>query len=51
MLPFQSEPIEVFSAKLFVKVNLHWGVARSSRARFFVCFIAPRSRRGFTIRL
>jgi len=21
--------------------DLHWGVARSSRARFFVCFIAP----------
>jgi len=22
-----------------LKANLHWGVARSSRARFFVCFI------------
>ena len=26
-----------------VKANLHSGVARSSRTRFFVCFIAPRS--------
>jgi len=23
-----------------IKANLHWGVARSSRARFFVCFVA-----------
>jgi len=29
-----------------VKANLHWGVARSSRVRFFVCFIAPRSCRA-----
>jgi len=28
---------------LCVKANLHWGVARSIRARFFVCFSAPRS--------
>jgi len=28
------------------KANLHWDVARSSRARFFVCFIAPRSCRA-----
>jgi len=26
-----------------LKANLHWGVARSNRARFFVCFIALRS--------
>jgi len=26
-----------------MKANLHWEVARSSRARFFVCFIAARS--------
>jgi len=25
---------------IFPKANLHWGVARSSRARFFVCFVA-----------
>jgi len=29
-----------------VKANLHWGRARSSRAWFFVCFIAPRSCRA-----
>jgi len=26
-----------------LKANLRWGVAGSSRARFFVCFVAPRS--------
>ena len=25
-----------------LKAKLHWGVARGNRARFFVCFIAPR---------
>jgi len=25
-----------------LSANLHWGVARSSRARFFVRFLAPR---------
>ena len=32
----QLRPWEVCS----FKVNLHWGVSRSSRARFFVCFVA-----------
>ena len=32
--------IAVIVLKLAVKVNLHWGRARCSRARFFVCFIA-----------
>jgi len=29
-----------------IKANLHWGLARSSSARFFVCFIAPRTCRA-----
>jgi len=29
-----------FALVFCVKANLHWGVARSSRARFFVCFAA-----------
>ena len=29
-----------------VKANLHWGVAKSSHARFFGCFIATRSCRA-----
>jgi len=33
----------IWNARSAVKANLHWGVARSSCARFFVCFIAPRS--------
>jgi len=31
---------------LGLKANLHWEVPRSSRARFCVCFIAPRSCRA-----
>ena len=33
-----------FSGSL--KANRHWGRTRSSRSRFFVCFIAPRSYRA-----
>jgi len=35
----------VLQARATIKANLHW-VARSSRARFFVCFIASRSCRA-----
>jgi len=33
-------------SSISIKANLHWEVARSSRARSFVCFIAPRSCRA-----
>jgi len=29
-----------------IKANLHWEVARKSRARFLVCLTAPRSCRA-----
>jgi len=35
-----------FQGLFRVKANLHWEVARSSRARFFVCTVAPRSSRA-----
>jgi len=33
-------PLEIFWNELCLKANLHWESARSSRVRFFVCFIA-----------
>ena len=38
--PILSGEWKLFLIRSTIKVNLHWGVARSSRARFFVCFVA-----------
>ena len=40
-----SNPIPAikFWMREYLKANLHWGVARSSRARLFVWFVASRS--------
>jgi len=49
LIKFKCNTKKWFSDKVLYiafKANLHWGVARSSPARLFVCFIAPRSCRA-----